>query len=167
MNYIKYFFLLVLLMTQGCDSKKVEQSNDHLNQGIAFIAALGSETDKGFIQILKNAEVEFTQAINLNPNNYLALMNRGVIYITMGKLNKAELDLKKSKDLSPSSPDVNYNLASLYSLNGKLDLSLEYFGVALKNGFSDYDRIRNDSDLINLREYKGFTEVLETNKVFL
>jgi len=168
MNYIKCLFVILLLSLQGCDEKKVEQSNFHMNQGIAFIAALeGSDSTDGFQKLLKNAEIEFGQAIELNPSNHLALMNRGVVYITMGKLNKAELDLKKSVEISPKHPDANYNLACLYSLTNKLDFALEYFDIALKNGFNDYSRIREDSDLSNLREYEGFKKILEANKVFL
>lgn len=165
---MKYFLIFVLLMIQGCNENKGSESKAHLNQGIAFIAALeGSESKKGFDKLLKNAEIEFSEAIKLDPSNHIALMNRGVVYITMGKLNKAEIDLNKSLALSPNDADTNYNLACLHSLTNKLDLSLEYLDAALRNGFNDFNRLREDADLKNLRQYEGFKTVLEANKVFL
>jgi len=43
-----------------------------------------------------------------------------------------------------------------------------FYSVQLpSNGFNDYDRLRSDPDLKNLRASKEFKQVLEKHKVFI
>jgi len=83
------------------------------------------------------------------------------------KFNKAEEDLRKARELNPASPSVRYNTASLYSLEGKVDLALDEIDAALARGFTDYDALRRDTDLDNVRRHPEFRKVLEKHKVFI
>lgn len=51
-------------------------------------------------------------------------------------------------------------------LNGKGGLALDEIDAALTKGFSEYDVLRRDSDLENLRNHPEFRKVLEKHKVF-
>jgi tetratricopeptide (TPR) repeat protein len=83
------------------------------------------------------------------------------------KFNKAEEDLRRAKELAPKSASVSYNYACLHSLKGNVDLALDEIDSALNNGFSDYDALRLDPDLTNVRKHPDFRKILEKHKVFI
>ena len=87
--------------------------------------------------------------------------------MAMGKTNKAEDDLKKAQSLNPKSPDAYFNLACLYSVTNRMDLSADALDSALKNGFNNVDRLRNDPDLNNIRKTKEFKKIVEKYKFFI
>ena len=114
-----------------------------------------------------NAIVEFSRAIELAPGYAVAYSNRGVTYMQQRKYNKALDDLKKAVELSPRDKNAHYNLAALYALQGQKDRAFDSLDLALKHGFAQYDALRSDPDLQNLRGDPEFRRVLEKHKVFL
>ena len=48
-----------------------------------------------------------------------------------------------------------------------MDLALDEIDAALSRGFSDYDALRKDSDLDNVRQHPEFRKILEKHKVFI
>ena len=140
----------------------------HFNQAFSYIGSAKATTKADEKErLFLNAEKEFTNALDKKPDYVDALLNRGVLYIAIGKANKAEEDLKKAVALDGSNAAIHYNLACLYSLTNKVDLATDSLDSALKNGFNDYDRLRSDPDLKNLRASKEFKQVLEKHKVFI
>ena len=147
---------------------KQDKAKAYLNQAFSYIASANiasSSTDKE--KLLKSAETELTNAINVDSNYFAAYLNRGVVLMALGKLNKAEDDLKKAQSLDPKSPDAYFNLACLYSVTNKLDLSADALDNALKNGFNNVDRLRSDPDLNQLRQTKDFKKIVEKYKFFI
>jgi tetratricopeptide (TPR) repeat protein len=147
---------------------KQDKAKAYLNQAFSYItsaniASSGADKEK----LLKNAETELSNAINVDGNYFAAYLNRGVVLMALGKLNKAEDDLKKAQTLDPKSPDAYFNLACLYSVTNKLDLSADALDSALKNGFNNVDRLRSDPDLNQLRQTKDFKKILEKYKFFI
>jgi len=115
-----------------------------------------------------NAVKEFTAAIEKYPGYSSAYANRAVAYMQQKKYNLAADDLKKAAALSPDDPNIYYNLTALYSLQKeKVDLALGALDKALELGFNNYDALRKDPDLKNLRKHAEFRQVLEKHKIFL
>ena len=144
------------------------EATANYQQAFSYIAAAKSARDKGAKEeALNNALNEFSQAIKKAPSFADAYSNRAVAYMQLGKLNKAEEDLKKALQLDSKSAVAHYNLASLHSINKKIDLALDEIDAALANGFTRYDDLRNDPDLTNVRKSPEFRKVLEKHKVFI
>ena len=161
-------FTAVVLLLSGCEEDKEQIAKMHFNQGFSYIGSLEAAlTPKARKRLLNNAEQEFTQALIQNPNYFDALLNRGVVYVSQGKINKAEKDYRLALDINPSEPSLNYNLACLYSLTGRLDLSIDALDMALENGFNNVERLRDDADLKNSRESEEFFVTLEKHKFFI
>jgi hypothetical protein len=114
-----------------------------------------------------NAIKEFTAAINKFPDYSLAYSNRAVAYMQQKKFNLAADDLKKASELTPNDANIYYNLTALYSLQKHLDLALEALDKSLEYGFSNYDSLRKDPDLKNLRKHPEYRQVLEKHKIFI
>jgi len=140
----------------------------HLKQGMSYVSIAKNATSKAvFNENLENAIAEFSNAINKDPNYAEAYSNRAVAYMLQKKNNKALDDLKKAKEIKPDSATIRYNLASVHSLMGNTDYGLDELDAALSKGFNDYDSLRKDPDINNLRKSKEFKKILEKHKVFI
>jgi len=114
-----------------------------------------------------NAIQEFTIAIRKYPNFDVAYSNRSVAYMQQQKFNKAMDDLQKAVEINPNNPTVHYNFTALYSLQNQLDRSLDSLDKTLELGFNNYDALRTDPDLNNVRRHPEFVKILEKHKVFI
>jgi len=110
---------------------------------------------------------EFSVAIKKDPNYAVAYANRAIAYMQTGKLNKAQADLSEAVRLAPKDPFAHYNLAALYSRQNQMDLALDELDSALAADFNDYDALRGDPDLANLRAQPEYRRVLEKHKIFI
>jgi tetratricopeptide (TPR) repeat protein/predicted DNA-binding WGR domain protein len=66
----------------------------------------------------------------------------------------------KALEIAPNDPALHFNLACFYSIIKEYREALYYFELALKKGFNDEDKIRNDEDLNNIRNQQEFAEIL-------
>jgi tetratricopeptide (TPR) repeat protein len=140
----------------------------HLKQGMAYVStAKNANSPAIFNENINNAINEFSNAIKKDPGYATAYSNRSVAYMMQKKYNLALDDLKKAKELKPSDPAIRYNLASCHSLMGNVDLGFVELDAALANGFNDYDSLRKDPDIANLRKNPDWRKTLEKYKVFL
>jgi tetratricopeptide (TPR) repeat protein len=140
----------------------------HLKQGMAYVStAKNANSPAIFNENINNAINEFSNAIKKDPGYATAYSNRSVAYMMQKKYNLALDDLKKAKELKPNDPAIRYNLASCHSLMGNVDLGFVELDAALANGFNDYDSLRKDPDIANLRKHPDWRKTLEKYKVFL
>ena len=140
----------------------------HLKQGMAYVStAKNAGSPAIFNENINNAINEFSNAIKKDPSYATAYSNRAVAYMMQKKYNLALDDLKKAKELKPNDASVRYNLASCHSLMGNVDLGFVELDAALANGFNDYDSLRKDPDIANLRKHPDWRKTLEKYKVFL
>lgn len=138
-------------------SKPSVRAEQHLNQGLTYAS----------MKDYDNAIQEFTRAIDLHGGYAEAYANRGVAYLQQRKFNKALDDLRRAEGLSPRDRMIHYNLAATFSLQNQRDRALDALDRALALGFNDYDALRTDPDLANVRRDGEFRKVLEKHKVFL
>lgn len=114
-----------------------------------------------------NAIKEFTVAIQKHSNYDVAYSNRAVAYMQQKKFNKAMDDLNEARKINPRNATVHYNFVALYSLQNQIDRSLDSLDRCLELGFNNYDALRADPDLNNVRKHPEFRKILEKHKVFI
>jgi len=135
---------------------------------MAYVSTAKNANSPGvFNENINNAINEFSNAIKKDPGYATAYSNRSVAYMMQKKYNLALDDLKKAKELKPSDPAVRYNTAACHSLMGNVDLAFVELDAALANGFNDYDSLRKDPDLANMRKHPDWRKTLEKYKVFI
>ncbi len=143
-----------------------EAAKANLKQAMQYInTAKSTKTNRK--ENIENAIAEYTNAINKDPNYAEAYAGRAGAYMLQDKNNKALDDLKKAKELKPDSASIRYNLACVHSLMGNTDYGLDELDAALSKGFNDYDSLRKDPDINNLRKKAEFQKILEKHKVFI
>ncbi len=128
-----------------------------LQQGIAYMKA--RDYDK--------AIREFSEVIGKYPGDTDGYNNMAAVYIRQNKFDKAGDELNTALQINPRDPVTYYNFASLYALQKQYDPALASLDKALDLGFNDYDFLRSDPDLDNIRKRPEFRTILESHKVFV
>ncbi|MEH7335071.1 hypothetical protein V7161_20805 [Neobacillus drentensis] len=73
-----------------------------------------------------------TEYLNNNPNEPIALNNRGLAYAEIGKKDEEFSDLKKSIKLKANSTIPYRNIADLFKSQDKFNLAIKYYTTALE-----------------------------------
>jgi len=142
------------------------EAKQNLQQGMSYVS-IAKQNPAAAAENYENALQEFTRAIEKYPNYLEAYGNRAVIYMQTKKFNKAMDDLKKAESINPNDKNINYNFIAWYSLQDQIDRALDSLDKTLSLGFTDYDALRGDPDLKNVRKSPEFRKVCEKYKVFL
>ena len=82
------------------------------------------------------------------------------LYARQGMVEKGlALDLKLV-EARPDEPTFHYNLACSHSLLGNLDPALAALQRAIQLGYNEWDHLREDPDLANLKKDVRFQQML-------
>ncbi|MBM26711.1 MAG: hypothetical protein CL760_13745 [Chloroflexi bacterium] len=109
-------FLLLFTFFLACQTNQ-----DNLTLSSSFedhILKGNSYTDAGDYQ---NATLEYTKAIDENPNNALAYFSRGAVYHIKEKYEEAISDYTKAIEIDPSLIVAYHNRSNAYKQVGLLD----------------------------------------------
>ncbi len=106
-------------------------------------------------------EISFYEGIIKNKPDFIeALVALGDLYTRNGYYTKGLIVDQKLEVLCPDDPVVLYNLACSYSLLNRIDESLAVVKRAVKKGYTDFQHMKADTDLDNLRKDKRFKQYL-------
>jgi len=110
---------------------------------------------------LDTAEDYYRKAIALQPVFPEALYELAKLYISRQEYEKA-LDLyDKTLTYLPDNPAVDYNIACIYAKQNKPEESVAWLTKAVAKGLNDWEHIKADRDLDNIRnslQYKEFVK---------
>jgi tetratricopeptide (TPR) repeat protein len=80
----------------------------------------------------RDSETLFRAALEVDPGNWLALNNLGILMDDMGDTVKAEHYLTRALEQRPLSQEVNHNMGMMYVHRGRGEQALVYLGRALE-----------------------------------
>ena len=112
---------------------------------------------------LHNAEAEqqYKKAIQVDSTYTKAYNNLGVLYGETQRYAEAEQQFKKSSQLDSTNYVVFYNLTCLQSRQNQMEQAYETLEKALKNGYSEYERMHDDPDLAPLRSMPEWAALMK------
>jgi Tfp pilus assembly protein PilF len=114
---------------------------------------------------------KFQDAINDDKKFADAWMNQGVCYLKKGSAYattaREKLEYAASLEKGRTNPLVYYNLTIAYTMAGTFDKAFQTLDRCLGLGFRDFDALRADPDLNELRRQPEFRKILERHRVFL
>ena len=96
-----------------------------------------------------------------NPGFVEALMALGEIYTKKGLYEKGLQVDKRLSQLRPDSPIAHYNLACSLSLLGDVTSSFKAIKRAIELGYDDFNFLKNDPDLANLKQDNRFIHLVK------
>jgi tetratricopeptide (TPR) repeat protein len=103
----------------------------------------------------------------LDPNNNLYWNFKGITEVRLGKKEEALRSLNSAMENASSSGSKKgtlYAFSNYYGIMGDKENAVKYLKEAIDNGFKNYDHIKNDTDLKNLKGYEPFEELLKELK---
>jgi len=103
---------------------------------------------------------QFQKALSVNPKSIKALSKIATIYAVKKKYNKSIDYFKTIIDIEPGNPVACYNLACITSLLNKKEQAVTWLQQAINNGYNNWDNLKNDVDLKNIRETPGFKSLI-------
>jgi tetratricopeptide (TPR) repeat protein len=99
-----------------------------------------------------NAAIEsYQKAIAISPGFTRALEQLAFVYSLAGDYANAIATMEKVIELKPADPDAYYNIACLYSLQDSTGEAVQWLLKAVDRGFRDWDLLKNDRDMYNVR----------------
>ena len=97
----------------------------------------------------------FSKILEKDPNNILALVNRGVANLNLGNFNKALIDLEKAETIDTSSHYLFYNLGLAYANTNQFYKALTCYNKANKLSPSDIGVLNERAKLhLYLQKYE-------------
>ncbi len=126
--------------------------------------AYGQIQDKEkYNQILNQGLVIYEKYLSKHPDDARAHMFFAVDLVQTGNKEKAKTEAAKALELSPGDPLMQYNAACFYSQMNEKKLALESLKRTIESGFGEFEWLRRDSDLDNIRNEPEFIELLKGN----
>ena len=111
-----------------------------------------------------DAAEAYKKALSLQPGLIDAINNLATVYLMKGNHNKALPLYMRMINLAPDNFVGYYNLACMYAIQNKVDESINWLKQAVKRGFSDWDVLKNDKDLENIKDSFYFKALLARSK---
>jgi len=123
-------------------------ADNNLKKALAMQNNMGDKFARIQVEIKKNS---FAQAQN----------NLALAYAVGKQYDKALAAFKKMTALQPDNPSSYYNIAVLYALQNNVDESLAWLNKAIAMGYDNWDLIKTDKDLENIRSSEGYRELVK------
>jgi tetratricopeptide (TPR) repeat protein len=104
---------------------------------------------------------QYQKALSLQPQSIQAMYGLVFVYSTRHHYAKALNVLQNIRQLQPNNPEVYYNIACIYAKGNKTGESIAWLNQAIDKGFKDWDLIKKDRDLENIRNSSYVIELMK------
>ena len=112
---------------------------------------------------LDEAASLYQKALSIKPDYTMALYGLVLIYSARQEYPKALEMLQKIRKLQPNKPEVCYNIACIYAKQKMTDESIKWLKQSVGKGFHDWDLLKNDPDLANIRGTAFISNLLKNH----
>ena len=141
------------------DAAKLEQASEnkpddpvlHFERGNLFLS-------KGDVSQAIN---QFENALAIQPDYPQALNNLAMAYAADKQYDNALDAFKKMIAFQPDNASHYYNVAVLYALQTKVIESIEWLKKAIDRGYTNWELIKTDKDLENIRNSAEYKELIK------
>ncbi|MBA3342208.1 MAG: protein kinase [Gemmatimonadaceae bacterium] len=99
--------------------------------------------------------------LDINPDDARALNIGATIWSNLGETERALDWAKRSLVIDPEDPQLLYNVACVYAIEGMKEDAITCLERAIDKGYGHRDWIEHDSDLNSLRSDRRFQALLE------
>jgi len=101
--------------------------------------------------------------LEVNPENPKLHYDLGTLYYKKGEFDKAIFQYQKSLSIQPDNPATYYNIACIYSMQNRIEKSIDFLKRAIEKGYNNWEHIRNDRDLENIRTSLYYKKLLSSH----
>jgi tetratricopeptide (TPR) repeat protein len=112
---------------------------------------------------LDGAIDHYEKALSIRPEFTQALNSLAVVHAVKGDYDRAVYLLKKMVRLQPDNAGAYYNIACLYARQNKIEVSIDWLKKAIKRGYKNWNLIKTDKDLENIRGSSYYKQLIESH----
>ena len=159
-----YYNLGNALAGQGKLSAAVKHYKGALRINPDFTEASGNI--KKVSEILKKIDEaiqSIQELLKVNPGDPELHYNLGILYYKKGEFDKAICQYQESLSIQPDNPSTYYNIACMYSMQNRIEKSLDFLKIAIEKGYDNWDLIKSDKDLENVRSTSHYKKLLSSH----
>ena len=99
--------------------------------------------------------------LELRPQYAQAYTLLGLVYSAQNNLDNAIVNYKKALSLDPGSkPQMAYRLAAVYARKKITDQSIHWLREAIRAGFTDWTRLKNDRELTPIHDTPFYQKII-------
>ena len=111
---------------------------------------------KDKIALLKNA-------LMTHPGNPMLIQALAIYYSKIGDYENAIANLKILLNQNPEKPEAYYNIACMYAKQNMTDKAIEWLSLSIEKGFHNWELIKSDPDLANIRDTAFINELIKNH----
>ena len=167
-NFIGYWILGRIYHSTDRDKEAIDLFNKVIELNPDFYSAyldlrlayerLGNI--EKFNEVLKAAIKVYSRYLYQHPDDSRAHMLYALDLLLIGNNEEAKVEAAKAVELNPTDPLMQYNASCFYSRLGEKQLAIETLKNAMTAGYQDYEWIKRDSDLDNIRIEQKFLDLM-------
>jgi tetratricopeptide (TPR) repeat protein len=104
---------------------------------------------------------QYKKALQLNPKFLPALNNLALVTAANKEYYKALTVFLDILNYAPDDAETHYNIACMYSRLDRVDEAIEWLQKAIDKGYSNWESIKRDGDLDNIRGSLAYKELIQ------
>ncbi len=108
-----------------------------------------------------SAIVYLRKAVQIDSTSYSALHSLGLTFHSMQRYDSAIHYIQKAIKIDPTKGKIYFELACSYAMSNQTDKAILYLAQAYQRGYKNTDALLTDPDLGNLKNMKGFIDLLD------
>ena len=106
------------------------------------------------------AENQYIAALSINPF-YAKVQNRlALLYAETDQPDKAISAFKQLKRISEGRPEIDFNIACIYSRKGDSKKAIHWLKKAISDGYDNWSAIESDKDLEWVRQSHEYRKLV-------
>jgi len=106
---------------------------------------------------------QYQKALSIQPDALPVLNNLAIVYMAKRDYEKAVSVFGRLAGLQPDNASVYYNIACMYSIQNKTRESMDSLKMAIEKGYDNWDHIKADKDLKNIRNLLYYKEIMSNH----
>ena len=134
---------------------EINSGDPELHYGLGNLYYKRRDFDKSIYQ--------YQKALSIHPNAVPVLNNLAMVYMAKRDYEKAISVFGRIADLQPDNASVYYNIACMYSIQNRTKKSLDSLKRAVEKGYDNWEHIRTDKDLKNIRNSLYYKELMSSH----
>ncbi len=167
-NFLGYWILGRIYHGTDNDRKAVEMFRKVIELNPDFYSVYGDLQivysrlgEKELYQQTLSAALEvYVRYLSQHPDDSRGHMYYATDLVQVGRIDDAKAEAKKAMELSPDDPLMLYNAACFYSQMGEKQLSINALKRAMGVGYANYEWLKRDTDLDNIRGEPEYAELI-------
>ena len=106
---------------------------------------------------------QYQIVLSIQPKNTKAMSRLVLVYSAQHELTKALDLLQYMRLIETDNPDIYYNIACIYAKQNMTDKAIEWLKLSVEKEFHNWELIKSDPDLANIRNTPYLTELIKNH----